>query len=109
MKPKLRFNHLHLSLEYSIIVLGDKMQNKYYVYEWYIEDTGEIFYLGKGSNNRMTSMKDRNKIFKEILKLFILILILVYQLVVVGILLIIGKILIGIGALNQKIVYLIHH
>ena len=44
------------------------MQNKYYVYEWYIEDTGEIFYLGKGSNNRMTSMKDRNKTFKEILK-----------------------------------------
>lgn len=40
--------------------------NPYYVYEWYIVDTGEIFYVGKGSGNRVTSMKDRNDYFKNI-------------------------------------------
>lgn len=28
------------------------MKNKYYVYEWYIVETGEVFYLGKGCRNR---------------------------------------------------------
>lgn len=41
---------------------------KYYVYEWFIEKTGEIFYVGKGSGNRVTSMKDRNEYFKNIRK-----------------------------------------
>lgn len=40
----------------------------YYVYEWYIVETGEIFYVGKGSGNRVTSMKDRNEYFKNIRK-----------------------------------------
>lgn len=39
---------------------------KYYVYEWFIEDTGEIFYVGKGSGNRVVSMKNRNEYFKNI-------------------------------------------
>ena len=39
---------------------------RYYVYEWYIVETGEVFYVGKGSGNRATSMKDRNDLFKQI-------------------------------------------
>lgn len=40
----------------------------FYVYEWFIIETGEIFYVGKGSGNRVTSMKDRNDYFKNIRK-----------------------------------------
>lgn len=28
----------------------------FYVYEWYIVETGEIFYVGKGCKNRYKSM-----------------------------------------------------
>lgn len=42
--------------------------NSYYVYEWFIVETGEIFYVGKGKGNRVTSMKDRNEYFKNIRK-----------------------------------------
>ncbi len=38
----------------------------FYVYEWFIVDTGEIFYVGKGRGNRVTSMKHRNDYFKRI-------------------------------------------
>ena len=44
------------------------IEAKYYVYEWYIEDTNEIFYVGKGTGNRVTSMKNRNSYFKNIIK-----------------------------------------
>ena len=44
------------------------MSTKYYVYEWFIVNTGEIFYVGKGCGNRVTSMKDRNEYFKNIRK-----------------------------------------
>lgn len=44
------------------------IEAKYYVYEWYIEDTNEIFYVGKGTENRVTSMKNRNSYFKNIRK-----------------------------------------
>ena len=44
------------------------IETKYYVYEWYIEDTNEIFYVGKGTGNRVTSMKNRNSYFKNIRK-----------------------------------------
>jgi len=37
--------------------------NKYYVYEWYIVDTGEVFYVGKGSGNRLHHITGRNKFF----------------------------------------------
>lgn len=37
--------------------------NKAYVYEWYNVDTNEVFYVGKGRNNRMHSMKNRNQYF----------------------------------------------
>lgn len=42
------------------------IEARYYVYEWFIIETGEVFYVGKGSKNRVTSMKDRNKYFKDI-------------------------------------------
>lgn len=35
----------------------------YYVYEWYIEDTNEIIYVGKGSKKRYLS-KQHNQVFK---------------------------------------------
>ena len=36
---------------------------KYYVYEWYIVDTGEIFYVGKGYISRILNNKfDHNYI-----------------------------------------------
>ena len=44
------------------------IEAKYYVYEWYIEETNEIFYVGKGTGNRVTSMKNRNSYFKNIRK-----------------------------------------
>lgn len=40
--------------------------HKYYVYIWFIVSSGEVFYVGKGSGNRVTSMKDRNRHFKNI-------------------------------------------
>lgn len=43
---------------------------KYYVYIWYIEDSNDVFYVGKGSGNRVTSMKDRNPHFRHIRKKF---------------------------------------
>lgn len=42
------------------------INSNFYVYEWYIEETGEIFYVGKGKDNRVTSNKDRNEFFKNI-------------------------------------------
>ena len=37
----------------------------FYVYEWYIKDTGEIFYVGKGSGKRYKVTTRRNKLFTE--------------------------------------------
>ena len=37
---------------------------KYYVYKWFIESTGEVFYIGKGSGNRYKDIYKRNQIFK---------------------------------------------
>lgn len=39
---------------------------KYYVYIWYIDATKEVFYVGKGTGNRVTSMKNRNPYFKNV-------------------------------------------
>ena len=38
---------------------------KYYVYIWYIVSPFEIFYVGKGSGNRATQLKGRNKFFMD--------------------------------------------
>lgn len=37
----------------------------FYVYEWYIKDTNEIFYVGKGCRDRYKQIKKRNKLFLE--------------------------------------------
>ena len=36
----------------------------YYIYEWFVVDTGEIFYVGKGTRERYKCRK-RNKLFNE--------------------------------------------
>lgn len=38
---------------------------EYYVYEWFIIDTNEVFYVGKGKNKRYKQLK-RNKFFMDI-------------------------------------------
>lgn len=38
---------------------GDKVRNDYYVYQWKIKDTGEIFYVGKGRGNRANTRHER--------------------------------------------------
>lgn len=44
-------------------------ENKYYIYAWYYINTNEIFYIGKGSNNRYIDTKrSRNKYFKNIIQ-----------------------------------------
>lgn len=37
----------------------------FYVYEWYDVETGVVFYVGKGTNNRYLHTKGRNKLFKN--------------------------------------------
>lgn len=41
----------------------------FYVYEWYIENSGEIIYVGKGNKKRL-GQKKRNKLFNELSKRF---------------------------------------
>lgn len=36
----------------------------YYVYEWFIKDTGQVFYIGKGKGNRYK--QDKNSVFLKI-------------------------------------------
>lgn len=42
-----------------------KDDNRFYVYEWYNVDTGEVFYVGKGTGYRYKNTKDRNIYFKR--------------------------------------------
>ena len=39
----------------------------FYVYEWFIVDTNEVFYVGKGTGNRRFETHNRNQYFKNIL------------------------------------------
>lgn len=39
----------------------------YYVYEWYVVETGEVFYVGKGTGNRY-KVRKHNKFFNDMLK-----------------------------------------
>lgn len=39
--------------------------NDFYVYEWYVRDTMEVFYVGKGKNDRYLETKRRNKMFRD--------------------------------------------
>ncbi len=38
-------------------------KNRYYVYEWFNKETGEVFYVGKGCNNRYLQKSGRNQYF----------------------------------------------
>lgn len=38
---------------------------EYYVYEWYVIETDEVFYIGKGKNKRAENIQNRNKFFKD--------------------------------------------
>ena len=40
-----------------------KEDARFYVYEWYNKDSGEVFYVGKGTNGRYKSKTGRNKYF----------------------------------------------
>src|SRR6476620_12016789 len=40
-----------------------KQKTKYYVYAWFNDETGEIFYIGKGHGRRFRETKDRNPYF----------------------------------------------
>lgn len=42
------------------------MHTDYYVYEWYIEDTNHVFYVGKGRLRRINEIRNRNKYFLAI-------------------------------------------
>lgn len=42
----------------------------FYVYEWFITDTDEIFYVGKGTKNRYRQLYHRNKLFRLYLDKF---------------------------------------
>ena len=44
------------------------MQQNYYVYEWYIVPTNEVFYVGKGKGKRCFDTSHRNKFFKDMYK-----------------------------------------
>lgn len=46
------------------------MENRFYVYEWYIVETGEVFYVGKGTGNRALSSKSRDVLFEKIRKFY---------------------------------------
>jgi hypothetical protein len=44
------------------------VDGEYYVYEWFIKDTNEVFYVGKGKGNRYKETKSRNKFFLDMYK-----------------------------------------
>lgn len=44
------------------------MEKEYYIYMWYYKNSGEVFYIGKGKNNRYKKLKQsRNEYFKNII------------------------------------------
>lgn len=45
--------------------IGKNDEFVYYVYEYYIKQTGEVFYVGKGRDNRYKDL-NRNDIFRRI-------------------------------------------
>ena len=38
-------------------------ERRYYVYAWYVKDTSEVFYIGKGTRNRYKNRKRENRFF----------------------------------------------
>ena len=43
-------------------------KKEFYIYKWFITETGFVFYIGKGKDNRYKSMKKRNPYFLNIVK-----------------------------------------
>jgi hypothetical protein len=41
------------------------MDKDFYIYEWFNVETGEVFYVGKGTKNRFKNTTKRNKYFKN--------------------------------------------
>lgn len=41
------------------------MEKRFYVYKWFNIETNEVFYIGKGCNNRYKDVSKRNKLFLE--------------------------------------------
>ena len=47
--------------------MSNIQSNHYYIYAWYYKNTGEIFYIGKGSRGRWKDVVNhRNQYFKNI-------------------------------------------
>lgn len=40
--------------------------DRFYIYEWYVVDTNEVFYVGKGCGDRVNSLKSRSNLFIKI-------------------------------------------
>lgn len=51
-----------------MLLEGDIIENIFYVYEWYIVDTNEVFYVGKGKKDRYKNLHSRNKFFLDMLR-----------------------------------------
>ena len=49
-------------------MINNKNERKYYVYEWFIKDTGEVFYVGKGCRERWRTRKRENRFFMSMLE-----------------------------------------
>ena len=48
--------------------MSNIQSNHYYIYAWYYKNTGEIFYIGKGSRGRWKDVVNhRNQYFKNII------------------------------------------
>lgn len=46
----------------------EEQEKIYYVYKWFLKDTGQIFYIGKGTGDRYKQTYGRNKIFQQYYK-----------------------------------------
>lgn len=70
-------NHLELDIQPTLTVsaspIGDitgSTATDFYVYEWFIKDTGEIFYVGKGRGNRFNTFHEKAYEAEKICKLY---------------------------------------
>lgn len=57
---------IHIGSSYVGTSTGDNVRNDYYVYQWRVKDTGEIFYIGKGRANRAYEKHDSAYVAEKI-------------------------------------------
>ena len=58
----------NIFLVFFLIFMSNIQSNHYYIYAWYYKNTGEIFYIGKGSRGRWKDVVNhRNQYFKNII------------------------------------------